>query len=199
MKKIITLLICGTLILSSSACDKKTNETQDSETTESTEQGINVDKGILNVSIDLPASMFENQNPDDVIAEAKIKDITATHNEDGSFTYKMSKSKHTELMSEIGQQIEKSISEILVDEMYKDAISDIEHNKTFSEITLIVNRSKYENSMAGMAIFGIGMQATMYHAFNGTSEKTTINIKDFDSDEIFNTVVYPDDFNNLNN
>lgn len=60
---------------------------------------IEVDKGILNVEITLPASMFEGQDIDETIEEAKKDGIKeAVKHDDGSVTYKMSRSKHNEMM-----------------------------------------------------------------------------------------------------
>ncbi|MGO4369850.1 hypothetical protein AB4Z21_03445 [Paenibacillus sp. MCAF20] len=53
------------------------------------EKGIEVDKNLLNVTVTLPASLFEGQNIDEVIASAKEDGVKeATKNEDGSVTYK---------------------------------------------------------------------------------------------------------------
>ena len=106
----------------------------------------------------------------------------------------MYKSKHNEIMFEMKQTIKKSFSELVTDETYAGIINEIKHNDDFTDITIIVNREKYENDFfAGMSTFVCGMNGIMYHTFNGTKDpKVTVNVKDADSGEIISSVVYPD-------
>lgn len=54
-----------------------------------------MDKGLLNVEVTIPATLYKGQDIDSIISEAKnsgIKEVIK--NDDGSLTYKMSKSEH---------------------------------------------------------------------------------------------------------
>ncbi|WP_053590890.1 hypothetical protein [Bacillus sp. FJAT-22090] len=201
LKKLIAFLIVLVFIVS--ACG--TNETsKEKETEKETENGkvekaesqsVNVDKGLINVEVTLPATFFEDQDINEVIASAKEEGFDeATANEDGSVTYKMSKAKHKEMMDEIKTGILETVEETKNSEDYV-SIKDITHNDTFSEFTLVVDKAAYENSFDGFAAFGLGMSGAYYQIFNGVSTedyKVQISIKDEASGEVFDTIVYPD-------
>lgn len=206
MKKILRLLLISILIIMTSACGqgKPDNNKSSDGTSEkivkgnSDEQSIEVDKGLINVEITLPASLFEDQDINGVIADAKnkgIKDIK--QNTDGSLTYIMSKSKHKEMMKELESGLLESIEDAKNNEDYV-SIKDVTHNKSFSEFTLIVDQEKYENSFDGFVAFGFGLSGMYYQLFNGVSPddyKVTINIKSEATGEVINTIVYPDALN----
>lgn len=158
-------------------------------------QKVQVDKGLLNVEITLPASLFKNQDMDKVIEKAKadgVKDVTP--NPDGSVTYKMPKSVHAEMMKKMEKNITDSVQDLKSGNSFK-SIKDVTHNKSFSEFTLIVDKSAYEKSFDGFASIGLGMSGMYYQLFNGVSSeklKVSIQIKDEATKEVFKTIVYPD-------
>lgn len=206
MKKLLSLIIICILFTMISACgQEKTNnsnstdsnsERNDKESTE--EKSIEVDKGLLNVEITLPAFLFEDQDINAVIAEAKNEGVEdVKQNADGSLTYKMSKSKHKEMMKELEEGLMESIEDAKNNEDYV-SIKDVTHNKTFSEFTVIVDQEKFENSFDGFAAFGLGLSGMYYQLFNGVNPedyKVTIFIKSEATGEVFNTIVYPEALN----
>uniref|UniRef100_A0A942T6D4 Uncharacterized protein n=1 Tax=Neobacillus citreus TaxID=2833578 RepID=A0A942T6D4_9BACI len=98
MKKLTSLFLAAMLLFLVSCSAEKTDK-QPKETEKTKSEAVNVDKGLLSVTITLPASMFEDQNVDEVVANAQKDGITATKNADGSVTYKMSKSKLLKLLN----------------------------------------------------------------------------------------------------
>jgi len=193
-KTLIAIITILALLLSLTACGGNNSGTNQGQEEKS---GVEVDKGLLDVSISLPASMFEGQSSEEVIAGAKEKGITASVNDDGSYTYVMSKVKHNEMMSEMREQLKTSFAEMTTDETYAEIIKEIKHNDNFTDITIIVDKAKYENNLfAGMSTFACGLSGMMFNTFNGTKDpKITVNVKDADSGEIINSVVYPDVMN----
>lgn len=193
MKKIVSLFLAAMMIfLVSCSAEKTENQIKDKEKPQN--QSVNVDKGLLSVTITLPASMFENQNVDEAVANAKKEGITVTKNADGSVTYKMSKTKHKEMMKEMKTNVIKTIDDTKSGKDFK-SIKDITYNNDFSEFTLIVDQSSYENSMDGIAAFGLGMSGMMYELFNGVKPdeyKVTIYMKDQATQKVFDQIVYPD-------
>ena len=177
---------------SASQGDKSAEQTQE----ETNEEGINVDKGLLNVEITLPASFFEGEDIDTVIANAKKDGVSeVTKNADGSLTYKMPKSKHKEMVNEMGTSIDEGIDEMKSSGDYP-SIKDITHNKDFSEFTLVVDKAAYEDSFDGFAALGLGMQGSMYHLLTGANQddyKVKISMKDEATQEVFNETIFPDD------
>jgi len=157
-------------------------------------ESIEVDKGVFSVEITLPASFFKGQDMNDIINEVEDDDIKIILNEDGSVTYKMSKSKHNEFMAEVYNDQVEYIEEIKNSGDYK-SVKDIIYNKTFSEITLIVDQEAFENSFDGFVTLGLGISSLYYQLFNGISPdkyKVTIYFKNVETGEIFGDVVYPD-------
>ncbi len=162
---------------------------------EETGGALEVDKGLLSVEVTIPSTFIEGEDIDTVIAEAKkdgIKD--ATKNEDGSVTYKMSKARHKEMMKEMKTNITTYVDELVNDEEFA-SIQDIKHNASFSEFTIVVDKTAFENSFDGFATLGLAMSGMYYRAFDGTNAddlNVTVHTKDVSTGEIFSTAVYPD-------
>lgn len=186
------------VVLGLTACSSSegTSDSPKEEKAKADEKSVEVDKGLFNVEVTLPASMFEGDDPEKVIADAKADGVSEVEkNPDGSFTYKMSKAKHKEMMKELEKGIVESLEEMKTSGDFA-SIKDITHNDSFKEFTLVVDKAAYENSMDGFSIFGLGISGMMYQLYSGESEKdvkVTISVKDQTSQEVFETVVYPDD------
>ncbi|MDQ0187761.1 hypothetical protein ACFOST_22640 [Cytobacillus kochii] len=195
MKKLSCLLVLLVIFLVACSNESAEGEKSTDQKQEEKEGAVNVDKGLLNVELTLPASFFEGEDIDTVIAEAKKEGVSeVTKNEDGSLTYKMPKSEHKKMMAEMGTSITDSIEEMKSSEDYV-SIKDVTHNKSYTEFTLLVDKESYENSMDGFAIFGLGLQGSMYQMFNGANPedyKVKVFVKDEATEEVFDEVIYPD-------
>ncbi|NMH68064.1 hypothetical protein HF072_04660 [Bacillus sp. RO3] len=189
MKKLFMILLSITVL---AACSSEEANKDDKS---KKEESVDVDKKLFNVEVTLPASMFEGQNVEDIKAEAKENDIKeVTENEDGSITYKMSKSVHKEMMKEISSGIKETVEETKNSEDFV-SISDIKYNDSFSEFTMVVDKEAYENSMDGFATMTLGMSGMLYQMYDGVSEddySVTIKMQDETTGEVFDEVVYPD-------
>lgn len=199
MKKILLLTLLGLFILN--ACNKEDakQETENVVEDDGKNESIEVDKGLLNVEVTLPASLFENQDIDEVIEGAKAEGVKEViKNDDGSLTYIMSKSEHKKVLSEMEEDINQDIEELKSGEDFP-SIKDVKKNNSYSEFTIVVNREKFENSFDGIAALGLGLSGMFYQLFNGSDAdkaKVTINFEDGSTGEIFDTVVYPENLNN---
>lgn len=204
MKKIIILLLITILALSGCGSQEYAEDSNESSTeieqtegdgSEATDDQINVDKGLLNVEITLPASMFEGQDLEQIIAEAKADGVSdITKNDDGSLTYKMSKSTYNEIMENMKSEFDVYIDEMKNGEDFT-SIKDIKYNDSLTEMTLIVDQEKYENSFDGFASMGLGIYGIYYQIFDGSipdDAKVTINVQNVDSGNVFDTIVFPD-------
>ncbi|MFB4164301.1 hypothetical protein ACE1TI_10795 [Alteribacillus sp. JSM 102045] len=156
-----------------------------------------MDKGLINVEVTLPASFLEEQDVDQVTEDAKEAGVSeVTENEDGSITYKMSKSTHKEMMDEMEEELNDTIEEVKNSDDYV-SIEDVTTDQSFSEFTLIVDREAYENSFDGFAALGLGISGMYYQLFDGASPadyEVSIHVEDAETEEVFDTIVYPDAF-----
>lgn len=210
MRKIKGLIVALTLVTTLIACggeDPETTKTDEETTGDQTivendtdqdqeDQSVDVDKGLLNVEITLPASLIEEQDLDDLVAEAKAQGIDEViKNGDGSVTYKMSKAKHQEMMEEIETGILETMNEMKnIEEL--ESISDVTTNSSYSEFTMVVNKEAYESSFDGFAAFGLGISGMFYQLFDGENPdnlKVKVFVEDEETGEVFDTIVYPDD------
>ena len=176
-------------------------DTEGNEKKEESNQAVEVDKGILNVEVTLPASLYEGQDVDEAIAQMEedgVKEVIK--NDDGSLTLKMSKSEHKKLMDNMESDLKEFIKEIETSEDFT-SIEKVEYNKTFDEFTITVNKEAYENGLDGFAFLALAIQTMYYQLFDGVSEEDyemTVKLKDAETSEIFDTIVYPDALEALN-
>lgn len=151
MKRVLSVLICIG-ILATSACSKQTtitkssevtvtSETSDSEQTEETIDSdavsalkdIEVDEGLLTVTITVPADIIgetTQENVDKAVAEKGY--ISGTLNDDGSVTYEMTKAKHKEVLKEMADGFDETIQGIVDSDDYPH-IESITHNEDFTD------------------------------------------------------------------
>lgn len=193
MKKFVYLFLALLLTLVT-GCSADKQETKASENAKSKERSVGVKKGLLSVKLTLPASMFEGQDINKVIADAEKDGIKISKNDDGSLTYKMSKAQHKKMMKEMKEEIIKSLNETKEGKDFS-SLKDITYNDSFSEFTLVVDQSVYENSMDGLVAFTLGMSGMMYQLYNGVNPddyQVTIHVKDQATQKEFDKIVYPE-------
>lgn len=176
------------------------NDNEDGEAEEN-DESVDVDKKLLNVEVTIPADFLEiddeDQNIDEIIAEANengIKEVT--ENDDGSLTYKMSKSTHKEMMEEMEEDLQHSIDDIVNDEEFA-SIQEITSNASFTELTMIVDKEPFENSFDGLSVLGLVFGSMHYQLFDGVDAddyEVIVNYEDAETGELFDEVTYPDAF-----
>ena len=196
MKKIVCLILAFSLLASLCACGSKDpvpaepsntpteatnyasgeNESGDDELGIDSIGDIDVESGLFNVTITVPADFLdEGVTQEDLDAQAKdsgYKSITL--NDDGSATYIMTKAQHKEMMDGIKQSIDESLSEMIGSEDYPSIVS-IEANDDYTEYKIVVNTEEV-GLAEGFLVMGFYIFSGMYHVFNGT-EPGNINIK----------------------
>lgn len=195
MKQLLFGLAIATLLLAGCGDDEAKKEA----TTDKEEQGIEVDKGLLDVELTLPAHLFEGQTAEEIEASATkqgVKEVKV--NEDGTVYYKMSKSDHKKMMDKLETSIQESMDELITS---GDAPSfkEIKYNKDFTDFDVTVDREAFENSMDAFMIFTFALSGTFYNAFQGEDMdnlKITVNMIDAATNETFDTTVFPDDMEN---
>lgn len=180
-----------------------TNSGSEAESGNESNEGaaVEVDKGLLNVDVTIPASFFEDTDAETVLSNVKEQGATkAVQNDDGSYTVTYPKSVHNEMMKELKQTIESGITETL-DSGNFSSLKDVTYNDSFSEFTIVVDKEQYEGSMDAFVLLGLSVQGIMYNTFNGTDTtdmKVAFHLKDAATEEVFDTVYFPND-NSSNN
>ena len=201
MKKATGILLVAALIASGCGANNDTsgNANQQGANAPAAVEQASKDKKGKDVQITLPAGMFEGQDMDQVIADAKQEGVKeAVINDDGSLTYTMSKAKHDEMLAELGQSIADYADEMLSDGSFP-SVKDVSYAKDYSEFTLSVDKAAYESSMDGFVTMGMGIQGMMYQMMQGLSteeQKVTVHVKDETSGDVFQSTVYPDALQN---
>ena len=206
MKRKIFLILFFSLFIVAcgSATDDQVEQAEDAteQSTDKTENdsGIEVDKGIFNVEVTLPPELFEDEEVSHIEAEIKEdSNAEVIQNDDGSITFKMSKKDHKKMMSEMKDGFIETIDEIVEDDEFS-SIKDITYNKDFTEIKISSDKEVFENSFDGIATFSLGLGSMYYQAFNGKDlekEKVIILVEDESTNEVFNEIVYPDQFDEM--
>ena len=137
MKNICTFLLAVIILLSLTACGSSASTTspaasdnadntatvesgeasaEENQSEQQTSSGaVQVDEGLLNVTITLPASYFEDMtdfDPDTYANEQGFKEVVV--NEDGSVSITMSKSKHNELMAEMKANLDQTFMDCIL-------------------------------------------------------------------------------------
>ena len=213
-KKITSIILALTLILSFAGCaqgntevtdDPSISSTQSTSTpetkaTESTETDkiddldkVETDEKLLTIDITLPSSFFQDQDMSTFDTEAYVKEngfIAAKVNEDQSLTVTMTKIKHRALLDEMSASIETGLAEY-VEGKDTPYIKEITHNDNFTVVTMKVDRAAYESAF-DMMPFVIAMSAGMYQMFLEIESHVEINIVDVATGETFKTTTYPD-------
>lgn len=211
-KKLLALAFASTLILGACAGEDTDTEnnrnadenqedvSEDRDNEENNNEGVEVDKKLVNVEITLPATLLElDENEeidiDEMKEEAKengIKDVEL--NDNNSVTYTMSKSTHRELLAEMEKEVEETIEETIDSEDFS-SIKDIKANKNYDKYEVLVDKEAYENSFDGFGILGVAFTSMYYQLFEGVNPEdyeVIIELEDEESGEIFDTIVYPD-------
>lgn len=149
------------------------------------------------VEITLPEEFFDSND-----LEAIEKDITdqvdaeVKENKDGTLSLTMSKKEHDKWLGEVRETLDDGIKEIASDDSFQ-SISDIEHNKDYTEFSVFVDAALYEESFDSFVSFSIGLQGVMYQIFNGEDmekQKVVVKIIDEDSNETIDEINFPEAF-----
>lgn len=157
---------------------------------------IEVDRNLLTVEVTIPASLVDETDIDELIAEFAATGISirdAQRNADGSVTYRMSRVDHRRLLSELRASFEESFDEAAVD---FPSVQAITFNTDVTRFRIVVDRPAFENSFDGFIVFLPLFAAGFYAAFDGRDPegmRIEIDYVDFATGQVFDTFIAPDD------
>ena len=177
MKRIFSMMLACCMLFLLSACGGGADEPAGSPAepaaggtqaaADDSAQSIEADKGLLDVTITIPADFVGESTQEDLDALAEENGFkSVTLNEDGTATYVMGKSKHNELMQEISDEIDAGLEEMVGSEEFP-SITAIEANDDYTQFRVTIESETLglNESLSVMAFYLYG---GMYHAFNGT-------------------------------
>ena len=177
--KIYKVFICIMMLIAFTGCSDSKSTTSEPSPTEETGSQVEVDKGLLNVEITIGADMLEtfDETAEEFKAsleeneEVDFKDVTV--NEDGSVTFKMSKSDHNKMMDEMLKSIDSSIAEITQNKEDYPNVIDITHDKDL--LNWKVKMSSTEKTISeSFLCFSLTIQSVFYHGFNGDKQADVV-------------------------
>ena len=200
-RKLAMLFLALSLIISATACgndnkekssepEKKEETSKESdETTDDLESlgDVDVEKGIFDVELTIPADYVGEQTQEDldkIAEEHGFQSIIL--NSDGSATYTMTKKQHSDLMDEYRDQINNNINEMIGSEDYPN-FTKIEANENFTEFTVTTKSVELDmnESFSTMAFY---MYGGLYSVFSGENiSNVSVTFVNADSGNIIST------------
>lgn len=133
---------------------------------------VEVENGILTVSITLPAELVGEITQEELDEGKGTNYVSAVINDDGSVTYKMTKAQHKEMLASLVKGFDEGIQE-MVDDNENYSIASVTYNKDFTvfDVTLDGNELGLGDSFSAMAFY---MYGGMYGIFTGKQPEHVI-------------------------
>lgn len=128
--------------------------------------GVEVDEGLLDVTLTIPAELSGEVTQEELDATAKEKGYkSAKLNDDGSVTYVMTRAKHKEMMAELTKTLNDGLNEMAQSEDFPSFVS-VKANDDFTDFKVVINKEELGlvESFSTMAFYTYG---AMYNAFAG--------------------------------
>ena len=127
---------------------------------------IEVDTGLFDVEITVPADFIGETTQEELDAEAAESGMKIVLNDDGSATYTMTKQQHKKMMDEIRNSINQSMTEMIGSEEYPN-FTNLEANDDFTSFTITTSATEV-GLTDGLSVLGFYMYGGLYNVFNGT-------------------------------
>ena len=139
---------------------------------------VQVENGIMTVSLTVPADLAQNITQETIDAGIGTQYQAASRNEDGSITYKMTKAQHQAMLEQLAISFDNGLQEMINDDGTY-TIANITRNDNFTVFDITLDGA--EPSMSdSFAAFGLYMYGGMYGVFNGSRPEHVI-VNYFDS------------------
>lgn len=154
-------------------------------TVEPTQESVEIEKNLFNVTITIPASYAGEITQEELDKEVSEKGYkSATLNDDGSVTYKMSKSQHKQMMEELKQNINDSLAEMIGAEDYPN-FKDVQANDDYTLFT-VTTSSESLNMAESFSVMSLYLYGGLYNFYNGTTiDNIHVDFVNAETGEIF--------------
>jgi hypothetical protein len=132
---------------------------------------VSVENGLLTVSLTVPADLAGEVTQESLDQGAGDTYISAKLNEDGSVTYKMTKSQHAKMLDAMVESMDNSIQELVDSDDY--TFTSIKHNEDFTQfdITLSATEIGFAEAFSTIAFY---MYGGIYGIFSGHKPENVI-------------------------
>ncbi len=126
---------------------------------------IDVNKELFDVTLTIPAEYVGEATQEELDAQASQYGYKITKNEDGSATYTMTKAQHKEILRDMSESINSSLSEYIGSEDYPN-ITDVKANEDFTNFIITTKSTELDMGESFLSI-GLYTYGGMYHIFSG--------------------------------
>ena len=148
---------------------------------------ISVDKQLFDVTLTIPKEYVGETTQEELDLTVKEKGYkSATLNEDGSVTYVITKAQHKELMEDVKNTINQSLSEMAGSENYPN-VTSVTANEDYTSFTITTKNAEPDvnESFAALAMY---MYGGMYAIFNGEdAENIHVDFVNADTGEVISS------------
>lgn len=144
---------------------------EDNEAEESTSSNldalgdIEVEKELFDVTLTIPSDYVGEASQDELDKQAQEYGYKVVLNDDGSATYTMTKSQHKKMLSDLTENINSSLSEMVGSKEYPN-ITDISANKDFTSFTVTTKSTELDMGES-FSVISLYMYGGMYNVFSG--------------------------------
>ena len=125
---------------------------------------VQVENGIMTVSLTVPADLAQNITQETIDAGIGTQYQAAFRNQDGSITYKMTKEQHQAMLEQLAVSFDNSLQEMIDNENY--TISNITRNNDFTVFDISLDGAE-PSASDSFAAFSLYMYGELYGVFNG--------------------------------
>ena len=132
---------------------------------------VQVENGVMTVSINVPADLAKNIRQETIDAGIGTQYQAAFRNQDGSITYKMTKEQHQAMLEQLAVSFDNSLQEMIDNENY--TISNITRNNDFTVFDISLDGAEPSVSDS-FAAFSLYMYGELYGVFNGNRPEHVI-------------------------
>ena len=178
-KRIVTLLFCILLSTFAIGCGEKgenkdsqvnnddSSISSDDDTNLDSLGDIEVDEGLFDVELTIPADFADGATQEDLDKTANEKGYkSATLNSDGSVTYVMTKAQHKKMMDEMAEEINAELQGLVGSEDYPN-FTKVEANSDYTKFTISTTSTELDLAES-FSVINFYMQGGLYNIFNGT-------------------------------
>lgn len=202
MKRLVSLLMAGMVLFSTAACGGSPASSAASGSAAASSGSaavsgsadeldavgdVEVEQELFDVVVTLPADLVGETTQEEVSQNAKDHGMhSGTLNEDGSVTYVMSKSQHSQYMKELRESLLESLAELPGSDGLEN-VTAVEANADFTSFTVTTTSTELTLT-EGMSSLALYMYGALYNLFNGTQvDNIHIDFVNADSGEIIQT------------